>query len=209
MKIFTPLALLAAALTVSGLQAADQGPWMIRAGVARMSPSNKSDAFYALGSYYQGGLLQTSQVTLPELALSYAFTPYLSLEGSRTFPQSQTLTMIGVGELGTYKEPSSCLLLQWHFVPGGLLNPYLGAGMHVTRFSSTGVALAGNPLTLSASSVGFALEVGLDMKVASHWLLNAQIKSLRVESDVNVAGAKLTAFNVNPILYSVGVGYTF
>ena len=209
MKILAPLALLAAAFTASGLQAADEGPWMVQASVVRQAPANKSDAFYAVNTYYQGGLLQTAHVTRPEVALSYAFTKYLSAQASLGLSQSQTLTLFGTSDLGTFKATTSCYLLQWHFIPGGVVNPYVGLGMNVTRWSSTDLSLAGNPLTLSAKTVGLAFQAGLDVQVASHWYLNAELKQLQAQPDLNVAGAKLATFTVSPMLYSLGIGYRF
>ena len=209
MKIFASLALLAAALTASGLQAADEGRWMLTMGAVRLTPTNKSDAFTALDTYYLGNVLQTSHATAPEVALGFAFTKYFRAEVSMVQPQSQTLTLVNSGDLGTFKETLTSLLLQWHFNPGGVVNPYVGIGSNVTRFSSSGLSFAGNSLSLGAKSVGTAFQAGLDIGLGEHWHAKVEAKSVQADADLNVAGAKLAGITMNPMLYGVGVGYSF
>jgi len=210
MKILASLTILAAALAATCLQA-QTSPWLVRVRAVGVEPANNSDAFSALGINFASGAVHVSSKTIPEVDISYFFTENFSTELILTYPQSHTVTLQGVGALGTFKELPPTLTAQWHFLPGGAINPYVGAGLNLTLISSTSLSVAGHALDLSTSSVGVAGQVGVDIKLAPQWFLNADIKYVQIKSDVKLAagGTKLTTAQLNPMLYGVGVGYRF
>jgi outer membrane protein len=139
---------------------------------------------------------------------SYFFTKNLSAELILTVPQEHDVTLSGT-KIGTFKHLPPTLTAQWHFLPDQTVNPYVGAGLNLTLISD--VKLAAGALDLDKSSVGAALQAGVDFKVASNCYINVDIKYVQIKSDVKVAatGAKVTTVKVDPMLYGVGVGYRF
>lgn len=202
MKTLASLTLLAAALAAPSLKA--EGPWMIRLRAVGLQPANKSDAAPGIPA----DAIHVSNKTIPEVDFSYFFTKNLSAELILTVPQEHDVTLNGA-KIGTFKHLPPTLTAQWHFLPGQTVNPYVGAGLNLTLISD--VKLASGALDLEKSSVGAAVQAGVDFKVASNCYINVDIKYVQIQSDVKVAatGAKVTTVKVDPMLYGVGVGYRF
>lgn len=202
MKTLASLTLLAAALAAPSLKA--EGPWMVRLRAVSLQPANKSDAAPGIPA----DAIHVSNKTIPEVDFSYFFTKNLSAELILTVPQEHDVTLNGT-KIGTFKHLPPTLTAQWHFLPGQTVNPYVGAGLNLTLISD--VKLASGALDLDKSSIGAAVQAGVDFKVASNCYINLDIKYVQLKSDVKVAatGAKVTTVKVDPMLYGVGVGYRF
>ncbi len=91
--------------------------------------------------------------------------------------------------------------------PASQLSPYVGAGINYTLIH--GVDLLGGKGGLEHSSVGLALQAGLDYKLDKKWSINIDVKKIQIRSDVTASGAKISAVKVDPLLVGVGVGYRF
>jgi len=214
MKTSALLTLLAVAVVGTGLKAADEGPWMVRVRAVNIQPANNSDAYAPLGIPSNG--IHVSSKTIPEIDFSYFFTPNLSAELILTYPQSHDVTVTSTAlkvsgyNIGSFKELPPTLTAQWHFLPGQMVNPYVGVGLNLTLLSSVNLNVPTvGALTLDSSSVGIAGQVGVDIKVAPQWYVNVDVKYVGISSDVKFNGTKISTVNVNPMLYGVGVGYTF
>ncbi len=203
MKKLTSLTLLAAALAAPSL-CAEEGPWMVRLRAVALQPANKSDAAPGIPA----DAIHVSNKTIPDLDFSYFFTPNFSAELVLTVPQEHDVTLSGT-KIGTFKHLPPTLTAQWRFLPGGTVNPYVGAGLNLTLISD--VKLASGALDLDKTSVGLAAQAGVDFKVAPNWYLNLDVKYVQIKSDVKVAatGAKVTTVKVDPMLYGLGIGYRF
>jgi outer membrane protein len=58
--------------------------------------------------------------------------------------------------------------------------------------------------------VGPAAQVGFDYKLADHWYFNADVKWVKIGSDVDLpGGTKISTVHLDPFLFGVGVGYRF
>ncbi|NWJ42002.1 MAG: OmpW family protein [Geothrix sp.] len=203
MKKLATLTLLAAALAAPSLRAED-GPWMVRLRAVALQPANKSDAAPGIPA----DAIHVSNKTIPEVDFSYFFTKNFSAELVLTVPQEHDVTLNGV-KLGTFKHLPPTLTAQWRFLPGGAVDPYIGAGLNYTLISD--VKLADGALDLDKSSLGLAAQAGVDIQLAPKWSLNVDVKYVQIKSDVKVAatGAKVTTVKVDPMLYGVGIGYRF
>lgn len=196
-----PVALAAGLLSSAPLMA-QEGPWMVRLRAVSLQPADKSDAAPGLPA----DAIHVSSKTIPEVDFSYFFTPNLAAELVLTVPQEHDVTLAGT-KIGTFKQLPPTLLAQWHFLPGQTFNPYVGLGVNLTLISD--VKLAGGALDLDKTSVGPAVQVGADIRLAPQWYLNADVKYVQIRSDVKAGGAKVTTVKVDPMLYGVGVGYRF
>lgn len=201
----TLLAVAAVCALTSGAAFAQQaeGPWMVRVRAVNLDSANKDST--GLG-------LSINNKWMPELDVSYFFTPNFAAELVLTYPQKQDLSANGLGQIGTLKHLPPTLLAQYHFTNFGAFKPYVGAGVNYTRFSSVSfnpaVQAALNP-SIKKNSFGGALQIGFDWALDKNWSVNFDVKKVFIETDVSAAGTKVGTFKVNPVLVGVGLGYRF
>ena len=183
-------------------QQTTEGPWMVRARAVHLQSDNG-------GSTNVQGVgdlgLSMNNKWIPEVDVSYFFSPNVAVELILTVPQKQTLTSSAIGKVGTFKHLPPTLLAQYHFPMNGF-KPYVGAGINYTRFSSVDL-LPG--VTMDKDSWGGALQVGVDIPLTKGVYLNLDLKKVMLRTDVKLAGNKIGEFKVDPLLVGVGLGWRF
>ena len=190
-----------------------QGDWLVRARAVRLDPANHSTAIGTLA--VPADAITINSKTIPEVDVTYFFTPNIAAELVLTVPQKQRVTVEqsalgGPVEIGTFKHLPPSLLLQYHFIPNGTFRPYIGAGLNYTRISSTRLAVPTvGELQLDHNSFGLALGAGFDIAIAKNVFLNFDVKKLQIRTDVKLAGTTLSTVKVDPWLIGVGIGYRF
>ena len=194
-KNLLAVAVLCALTSGAALAQQSEGPWMVRARAVHLDSANKDST--PLG-------LTVNNKTIPEVDVSYFFTPNVAAELILTVPQKHTLRAGGAA-IGSLKHLPPTLLLQYHFNTPGI-KPYVGAGLNYTRFSSV-KAPAG--VDIDRNSFGAALQVGVDIPLQKNLYLNFDIKKVFIKTDVTANGAKLGSFKVDPVLVGVGLGWRF
>ena len=203
----TLLAVAALCAMTSGAAMAQQqdGKWQVRVRAVNLDAANKGEA--AKGA---AGVSINDKV-IPELDISYYFTPNFAAELVLTYPQKQDVRSNGV-KIGSLKHLPPSLMAQYHFTNFGAFKPYVGAGINYTRFSSVkfdpAVEAALDP-SIKKNSWGGALQVGFDYALDKNWSINFDVKKVYISTDVYSAGAKVGKFKVDPLLVGVGVGYRF
>ena len=195
---------LVALIAVASSQAlAQESPWLVRARAVHIEPDNTSSPVGGVGA---ADTIKVENKTIPELDITYFFTPHLAAELILTYPQKHNVSLNGT-EIGSFKHLPPTLSAQYHFAPGATFNPYVGVGVNYTRISS--VKLLNGAADLENDSVGLALQAGVDFRLDEHWSLNADIKRVNIRSDVIVGGANISHLKVDPMLFGLGVGYRF
>lgn len=183
-----------------GAAHAEEGPWLVRVRAVHLDSANKDST--GLG-------LSINNKTLPEVDISYFFTPHLAAELVLTYPQKQTLYSNG-SEIGSLKHLPPTLSAQYHFNPTGSLRPYVGAGINYTNFSSVkfapAVVAALHP-SIKRNSFGPAFQVGTDIVLAKNLVLNLDVKKVQIDTTVYSSGASVGKFKVDPLLIGVGLGW--
>lgn len=197
------VSLFAAAVTAAPAALAQDGSWLVRVRAAHLSPSNKSDPVGGTGA---ADRISVESRTIPEIDISYFFSPHLAAELVLTVPQKHEVMLDGAA-IGSFRHLPPTLLAQYRFDPIGPFTPYLGAGVNYTRISS--VHLLGGAGGLEHHSAGLALQAGADVALDKHWSLNVDVKRINIRSDVTVSGAVVSAVKVDPTLVSLGLGYRF
>jgi outer membrane protein len=198
------LALAVAGSTVAlpGLAQAQDGSWLVRVRAVNIDSANKDST---------GLNLSVNDKVIPEVDISYFFTPQIATELILTYPQKHDLRS-GGAQIGTLKHLPPTLTLQYHFTGLGAFKPYVGAGVNYTRFSNVefdpAVAAALSP-SIKKNSFGLAAQVGVDVEVAKNIYLNLDVKKVQIKTDVSSFGTKVGTFKVDPWLVGVGVGYRF
>ncbi|QID19474.1 OmpW family protein [Nitrogeniibacter mangrovi] len=195
------VALIAAGLAVPAL-AQSEGNWMVRARAVNINTANKSDAIPGLAGKDD---IHVSDKLIPEVDISYFFTPNIAAELVLTYPQEHNVSLNGT-KLGTVEQLPPTLLVQYHFMPEAKFRPYVGIGVNYTLFTNDDLVMG---LKTENDSVGLALQVGMDVKLADQWYLNVDVKKIKMGTDVELNGSKLTHLDIDPWLVGVGVGYRF
>lgn len=205
--------LLKSAVAILGLAVATAAsaasPWSARVRATYLQTADKSDAFTALGIGFGKDAVHVNDKLIPELNVAYAFSDVWSAELVLTIPQTQDVSLAGVGNLGSFKHLPPTLLLQYRANPDGAVRPYVGAGINHTFIFDDSLSVAGVPLGLDNSSTGLALQAGLDFAINERWSFNVDLKYVRIASGVYAGGAKLTEAKLNPNLYALGLRYAF
>jgi len=193
-----------AALAVASMLApvasqAAEGPWLVRARAVHLEAANKDSIDITDVSI--------DNKWLPELDITYFFTPNIAAELILTYPQKQEVSSTAHGgKIGTLKHLPPVLSLQYHFLPTGQIRPYVGAGINYTRFSSVDLP---SGFTIEKNSFGPSLQVGVDIEVAKNVFLNLDVKKTYIRTDLKSNGTTLGTIKVDPVLFGIGVGYRF
>ena len=198
------LAVAAVCAMTSGAAFAQQaeGPWLVRVRAVNLDSANKDST---------GLDLSINNKVIPELDISYFFTPNIAAELILTYPQKHDLRSGGV-DIGSLKHLPPTLLAQYHFTNFGGFKPYVGVGLNYTNFSSVNfdpaVQAALNP-SIKRNSWGAALQVGFDIPLTKQLSLNFDVKKVYIKTDVYAGDVKAGTFKVDPVLVGVGLGYRF
>ncbi len=177
-------------------QKAGEGPWLVRARAVHLDSRNGDST--GLG-------LTVNNKWLPEVDISYFFSPNLAAELILTVPQKHTVSAGGAA-IGSLKHLPPTLTVQYHFTGLGAAKPYVGAGLNYTRFSSVNLPAG---VTIDKNSFGAALQVGVDFPIGNGMVLNVDLKKALIKTDVSAAGATVGTFKVDPLLLGVGLGWRF
>lgn len=202
-SMLKPMMTALALAAVAGPSMAQESPWLVRARAVHIDPANESDPVGGTGA---GDRLHVSDKWIPEVDVSYFFTPHWAAELVLTYPQKHTVTLDGAG-IGTFKHLPPTLTAQYHFLPGATIDPYVGAGINYTRISN--VKLLDGAASLDNDSVGGAVQAGVDIRIDGRWSVNLDVKKVQLRSDVTIGGVRASRVKVDPVLFGVGVGYRF
>jgi outer membrane protein len=198
------LAVMLAMIGLTGTNAmAQESPFLVRARAVYIDPANQSAPVGGTGA---SDRIHVSTKTIPELDVSYFFTPNWAAELILTYPQKHDVTLDGA-RIGSFKHLPPTLTAQYHFLPGATINPYVGAGVNYTLISS--VSLLNGAGSLEHDSVGLALQAGVDFKLDKNWSINLDVKKVQIRSDVKISRVRASEVKVDPLLVGVGVGYRF
>lgn len=141
---------------------------------------------------------------IPELDLEYFFTKNISAELIAGVTH-HTIKLNGNYEGSTYLLPPS-ITLKYHPIPSAKISPYVGAGIELTfpfNYHLNGVS----DFSID-QSVGWAAQVGADIKFKDNIYFNVDYKYLNIDTEMRINGVKYKA-DLNPHLFSLGVGYRF
>lgn len=176
-------------------QQQQEGNWLVRVRAVNLDSSN--------GGVAGAKGVSINNRVIPELDISYFFTPNLAAELVLTYPQKHDVRLNGL-KVGTLKHLPPTLMAQYHFTSFGAFKPYVGLGLNYTRFSS--VNIADGAVTVKKNSVGAAVQVGADFALNKNWSLNLDVKKVLIDTEVSGGMGK---FKVDPVLVGLGVGYRF
>jgi len=195
--------------------AKSDGDWLVRVRAVGVLP----DEDLSLDQDAAAGI-DISDTLIPELDITYFFTPNLALElilGTTPHDLRGRGGSIDGDNLGDVWLLPPTLTAQYHVTQLGdwtgveglsKLKPYFGAGINYTIFYG-GSDGDFDDVSLD-DTFGWALQAGLDYEVAEGIFLNVDVKKVFLEADVSVnSGAATGEAQIDPWLVGVGVGYRF
>ena len=198
---------LAVGVLLASFNAYAEGNWLVRVRAVNLDMENKSDAIPALA--VPADAIHVSNKLIPEVDISYFFTKNIAAELVLTIPQKHDVSVSGTN-IGTFKHLPPTLTLQYHFLPDQKFQPYVGAGINYTRISSVSLNIPGvGALDLDSSSIGGALQAGLDVEVGKNTYLNLDVKKIYIDSDLKLGGAKVSHLKLDPVAIGIGFGWKF
>lgn len=228
------LAIFASLVFLSLQVKAEEGDWVVRLRTVSVNPNEDSrlgttvNDLLGTTAMSPGAELSVSENTIPEIDISYYFNKHIAAELILAFGtehnvriKDDNLSTIGNQSLGSVDALPPTLTLQWHFSPDETFDPYVGAGINYTfmldRYArGTRGAIAGNKIRIDRDSWGYALQAGLDINLTDDWLINADVKYLGIDTDVELRGAatgnvwrKVDSLDIDPWVIGVGIGKKF
>lgn len=188
------------------------GDWLFRVGVSYADPNDNT-------SNPRGGLPAGSDVSIgsdtrPTVMVEYMFNENLGFELLAAAPFKHDIdgagALSGAGKIGDIKHVPPTLSLNWHFVPDSNVRPYVGIGLNYTFIydENTSGPLEGTSLTMD-NSFGAAAQAGLDLDMGSNWFFNAGVRYIQINSTAKFSNGYRLDVDIDPWIYTVGVGTSF
>lgn len=198
-----------AAPSLAGIQ---QGDFLVRAGIAYVSPTGESDEITGIAA---GAKVEADSATSLGLNFTYMATDNIGVELLAAWPFSHDIKATGsISSLGKVAETDQLpptVTLQWHFTPQSNIRPFVGAGVNYTTFFNTKTkgALTDVGLNLD-SSWGFAAEAGVDIDVTNDWFVSGQVYYMEIDSEATIGdGIGKYDVAIDPWVVMLGVGTKF
>lgn len=197
-------ALVLALLAGSVSAFAEDSPWLVRFRALNLDMDSQSS-----GEVLPADAISVNDKVIPDINISYFFSPSWAAELVLTIPQEHDVKVDGVGKIGTFKHLPPTFTLAYHFNDGGDFRPYVGAGINYTLFMDEDMNVGAAEVTLENDSVGAAYRAGFDWAINKEWLLNVDVKKIMIGTDVYLNGTKISSLDVDPLAIGVGLGWHF
>jgi outer membrane protein len=201
------------------------GDILIRGGATMVSPDSGKSPVLLGGSADNGMSLSVDDNTQLGLNFVYFFDSNWAIELLAATPFTHDVTIhdpkgtLGVdgAKLAEVTHLPPTLSALYYFDTGTALKPYVGAGLNYTIFFDEEFEAAPKSLGLSNleldGSFGYSVQIGADYEIDKNWSVNVSARYIDINTDVtfDVGGKSIgsSSVDVNPMVYSVMLGYTF
>ena len=193
-------------------QAYDAGDWIFRAGVGGVEPkSDNLDLSDGVDSVY----VNVDSAMSLTLTGTYMLTPNWAIDVLAAYPFNHDINLEVNGESAKISETDHLpptVSIQYHFIPNGDIQPYVGLGVNYTTFFNTDTVSELSDLGVDLeldNSFGVATQFGVDWMLGKNWLLNADLRWINIETDATLGGESIGTVEIDPWVYSINVGYRF
>lgn len=188
-----------AVMAPSDAVAAEEGRWLIRGGVTQVAP--KSD-----NGNLSAGAISVDDRIGPSVNVAYFINPNWAIDVLGALPFKHDFSLNGAAA-GSTKHLPPTVTLQYHFMPRAQVQPYVGAGLNVTLFMGEELD-SGNDLELDPS-FGLSAQVGLDVPINPRWRVGLDARYIDIDTDASVDGQGIGTIKIDPLVYSLNLGYRF
>lgn len=179
----------------------DPHDWQLRLRAIGVVPDEDSTTS-------NGGTITVDSQVMPELDITYFLTENFSAElilATTKHEMGEVGPNINLGHVWVLPPT---LTAQYRFNNASPFIPYLGAGINYTFFYNEDPGAAAS--VKYDDGFGYALQLGADYKLDDHWLLNADVKKIFLNTNASVNGGAVTAdVDLDPWVIGFGVGYRF
>lgn len=206
MKTLPPLSLALALIVAPLAHAADTNAtddnWVVRFGAHVVDP--KAD-----NGHLAGMKTTISNNAKPTVSIEYMITPAIGVDALAAIPFRHEVRLDGQKAVTTKQLPPT-FGLNYHFLAGQPISPFVGAGFNYTRFFSTKGAgiLQGTNVKID-NSWGVATHVGVDFYLSPKWMITADVRWIEIRGNVHVNGTNVGRATVDPWVYGLSAGYRF
>lgn len=188
------------------------GDFLVRLQGTVVAPDASADVF-APGSAtpIAGSDADVSTEVIPTLTLTYFLNKNIAAELFCCFAKFDAKaegSIAALGNVGDFWVFPPIVTLQYHFDPVGGFKPYVGAGVEYMAFFGEGRDDALGKINVD-SAWGFALQAGFDYELGNGLYMNADVKKVFIDTDVTWASGHRAEVDIDPWIFSVGVGYRF
>ena len=202
LAILTSLGLAMSATSFSA-QAIQAGDMFARFTATTVNPNDDSTAFTGVPVKP----LVDSDTQLG-VTFVYMIDNNLGFEVLVATPFTHEITVEGLGRVGETSQLPPTFSVQYYFNPESKLRPYVGAGLNYTVFFHDKLDAFGNDLELD-DSFGLAAQVGVDYDIDDKWFLSADVRYISIETTATNSALGSSDVDINPTVFSFGVGYKF
>lgn len=205
----------------------DAGDLILRAGVGVVEPKSGNLDLPSLdlgGGPISAGIEVDTGTSLT-LTGTYMFTRNWAFDVLAAWPFKHDidLDIAGAGSvpIGETEHLPPTFSIQYHFLPDGAFQPFVGLGVNYTTFFSeevTAEAVAAGVTDLSLDdSFGVATQFGADWRLSDQWLLHFEGRWINIESDATVTvddgtgpvSAEIGTVEIDPWVLSLELGFKF
>lgn len=230
-KSLLAIALLSSLSTVA--LANQAGDILVRGGITTVNPESNKSAVLLDGSNATSASLSVDDNAQLGLNFVYFFDSHWAVELLAATPFTHDVTLndptaelggaLGVpagldgAKLAEVTQLPPTLSALYYFDTGTAFKPYVGVGINYTLFFDEEFESAPKSLGLSNleldGSFGYSVQVGADYDLGDNWSVNVSARYIDISTDAtfDVAGDSIGAANIdiNPMVYSIMLGYTF
>ncbi len=190
------IAVLSANVALAQSSSRQAGDWIIRGGIGVVDPKSNN---------LPSASVEVDSAVAVTLTGVYMITDAIGVELLASTPWEHDIE-VPSGKIGETKQLPPTLSVQWYTPELGRVQPYLGLGLNWTLFFSE--EIAGGDLDLD-DSFGLAAQIGADIPIDEHWLVNFDVRWADIDTDAKVSGMDIGTVEVDPMIYSVNLGYKF
>lgn len=178
------------------------GRFLVRLRAIAILPDEASE------TSVRGGAFEIENAFVPELDFSYFFTENFAAElviatAPHRIDGSGSLEGI---EFGHFMLLPATLTAQYHLTVFERVKPYIGAGVAYSIFAGLADEVRYD------DTVGVALQAGVDYELAEGWFLNADVKYMMLETEIEVddGATQIDAeVDFDSVVIGFGAGYRF
>ena len=215
--VLSLLVLLICSQSVNALEK-EKGDFIVRIGPALIEPNDDSGDVEGLPGTRVG---VDNNVTLG-FTIGYMWTSNIGMELLGVTPSPHDLQgregLGGLGKIGEVDVFPPTLCLQYHFGNSSTFQPYIGAGINYTHFSSEDTtssletALGGSTDLDVDDSWGLAAQAGVDFSLNESWMFNASVWYIDIDADATLSTGSVDRdvdIDIDPWVFFIGIGKKF
>lgn len=163
----------------------------------------KPDSDPATGLDIDGG-------TAPTLSASWYVNDNIAVELWGAADKFNHRVRGPTGKIGTVEQQPIALSGQYHFrAADAVMRPFVGLGYYESNFSNEDIS-AGGPHVGLETAKGAIATAGMDFNINSRWFARTDLRYMKGDSDVKVAGESTgDNLKLNPLTLGVGIGARF